>query len=82
MTIFSEFTLHRSRLPILDAQTFAFEQLVLIHSVTTDLRWAMVQLAWRSLTAMCALAQGKLVLWARKARAPRAEEGRGRHCCC
>ena len=82
MTIFSEFASPRSRLPVLNAQCFAFEQLVFIHSVTTDLRWAMVELAWRSLTAMCALAQGKLVRWARKARTPRAEEGRGRHCCC
>jgi hypothetical protein len=82
MTIFSDFTPHRGRLPILHAQSFAFEQLVFIHSVTTDLRWAMVELAWRSLTAMCAVVQGKLVQWARKARTPRAEEGRGRHCCC
>ena len=82
MTIFSEFAPPRSRLPILHAQTFAFEQLVLIHSVTIDLRWAMVELALRSLTAMYGLAQGKLVLWARKARAPRAEEGGRRHCCC
>ena len=82
MTIFSEFAPHRSRLPLLNAQTFAFEQLVCIHSVTTDLRWAMVELAWRSLTGLCALAQGQLVSWARKARTPRPEEGRGRHCCC
>ena len=82
MTIFSEFGPRRSRLPILNAQTFALEQLVSIHCVTSDLRWAMVELAWRSFTAMCAFAQGQLVLWARKARTPRAEEGRGRHCCC
>jgi hypothetical protein len=81
MTIFSEFAPRRSRLPVLNAQSFAFEQLVSIHCVTTDLRWAMVELAWRSLTAMCALAQGKLARRARKARAPRPEEG-GRHCCC
>ena len=82
MTILSESAPRRSRLPILNAQTFAFEQLVSIHCVTSDLRWAMVELAWRSLTAMYALAQGKFVLWARKARTPRAEQGRGRHCCC
>ena len=82
MTIFSEFGPHRSRLPIGNAQTFVFEQLVCIHSVSTDLRWAMVELAWRSFTAMCAFAQGRLVSWARKARTPRAEEGRGRPCCC
>ena len=82
MTIFSEFVPPRNRLPILHAQTFAFEHLVAIHSVTTDLRWAMVELAWRSLTAMCALAQRQLVAWVRKTRTPRAEEGHGRHCCC
>ena len=82
MTIFSEFAPPRSRLPVLNARHFAFEQLVVIHSVTTDLRWAMIELAWRSLAAMCALAQERLVLWARKGRAPRAEQGRGRHCCC
>ena len=60
MTIFSEFAPHRSRLPLLNAQTFAFEQLVCIHSVTTDLRWAMVELAWRSFTAMFALRKGRL----------------------
>ena len=82
MTIFSEFAPHRSRLPLLNAQTFAFEQLVCIHSVTTDLRWAMVELVWRSLTGLCALARGQLVSWVRKARMPRPEEGRGEHCCC
>jgi hypothetical protein len=82
MTIFSDFGFRESRLPLVKARGFAFEQLVSIHSVTTDLRWAMVELAWRSFTAMCAFAQGRLVSWARKARTPRSEEGRGRHCCC
>ena len=82
MTIFSEFAPPRSRLPVLNAQRFAFEQLVSIHCVTTDLRWAMVELAWRSFTGMCAFVQGQFVSWARKDRAPREEEGRGRHCCC
>ena len=87
MTIFSEFGFRRSRLPLTNAQTlnakaFALEQLVSIHCTTLDLRWAMVELAWRSFTAMCAFAQGRLVSWARGARAPRADEGRGRHCCC
>ena len=87
MTIFSEFGFRRSRLPLtnaqtLDAKAFALEQLVSIHCTTLDLRWAMVELAWRSFTAMCAFAQGRLVAWAGKARAPRSEEGRGRHCCC
>jgi hypothetical protein len=82
MTIFSEFGPLGSRGPLVNAQGFALEQLVSIHCVTTDLRWAMVELAWRSFTAMCAFAQGRFVSWARKARTPRSEEGRGRHCCC
>ena len=87
MTIFSESGFRRSRLPlvnarIFNARAFALEQLVSIHSTTIDMRWAMVELAWRSFTAMCAFAQGQLVSWVRKTRTPRAEEGRGRHCCC
>jgi hypothetical protein len=82
MTIFSEFSLRGNRLPLVNAQSFALEQLVSIHCVTSDLRWAMVELAWRSLTAMCALARAQLVSWTRRARSPRQEEGHGRHCCC
>ena len=82
MTIFSEFGPLGSRAPLVNARGFALEQLVSIHSVNTDLRWAMVELAWRSFTAMCALAHGQLIARARKARAPRAEQGHGRHCCC
>ena len=87
MTIFSEFGFRSSRLPLVNAkifiaQAFALEQLVSIHSTTFDLRWAMVELAWRSFTGMCAFVQGQFVSWARKDRAPRKEEGRGRHCCC
>ena len=82
MTIFSEFGLLGSRRRLVNTQAFALEQLVSIHSTTLDMRWAMVELAWRSFTAMCAFAQGQLVSWARKARTPRPEEGRGRHCCC
>ena len=87
MTIFSEFGFRRSRLPLTNAQTlnakaFALEQLVSIHSTTIDMRWAMVELAWRSFTGMCAFVQGQFVSWARKARTPQAEEDRGRHCCC
>ena len=66
MTIFSEFGRHRSRLPLLNAQSFALEQLVCIHNANIDLRWAMVELALRSFTAMCALAQRQLVLLARR----------------
>jgi hypothetical protein len=86
MTIFSEFGF-RGRRPVvnanlLDANAFALEQLVSIHCVTSDLRWALVELAWRSFTAMCAFAQGHLVSWARGQRTPREAGGRGRHCCC
>jgi hypothetical protein len=81
MTIFSEFGLRESRAPLAKARGFAFEQLVSIHSVTCDLRWAMVELALRSFTAICVSAQGQFVSWVRKARTPR-PEGRGEHCCC
>jgi hypothetical protein len=91
MTIFSEFGAPRSRQPVnadllnanlLNAKSFALEQLVSIHCVTADLRWAMVELAWRSFTAMCAFAQGQVVSWARGQRTPRQQGGRGRPCCC
>ena len=87
MTIFSEFGFRRSRLPLANAQTlnakaFALEQLVSIHCVTSDLRWAMVELAWRSFTAMFAFAQGQVRSRASGHRPPREEEGRGRPCCC
>jgi hypothetical protein len=82
MTIFSEFGVPKSRLPLLNTRTFALEQLVSIHSVTLDLRWAMVELAWRSFTAMFALAQGQFASWPRRHRTPRQEGGRGRPCCC
>jgi len=75
MTIFSQFGFPGTRLPLLDAQAFALEQLVCIHSVTLDLRWAMVELALRSFIAMYAHAQGHLICLAgRIAR-------RGRKCC-
>jgi hypothetical protein len=82
MTIFREFGLRGSREPLVNAQGFALEQLVSIQCVTSDLRWAMIELAWRSFTAMFAFAQGRLVSWARKARTPRADQARGRPCCC
>jgi hypothetical protein len=82
MTIFSESGFRKSRLPLLNTQAFALEQLVSIHSVTLDLRWAMVELAWRSFTAMCGLAQGRFVLWTRGHRRLRQQAGGGRHCCC
>ena len=82
MTIFNEFGTSGNSKLLGNARGFALEQLVSIHCVTTDLRWAMVELAWRSLTATCAFAQRQLVSWVRKARTPRAEQGHGRHCCC
>jgi hypothetical protein len=82
MTIFSEFGPLGSSKPLVNARGFALEQLVSIHCVTSDLRWALIELAWRSFTAMFAFAQGQLVSWVRKARTPRRQEGQGRHCCC
>ena len=82
MTIFSEFGFRGSRLPLADVQAFTLEQLVSIHGVTSDLRWAMIVLAWRSFSAMCAFAQGQFVSWARRGRVPRQEASSTRHCCC
>ena len=82
MMILNQFGLQGSREPVLSAQTFALEHLITIHCVTADLRWAMVELAWRSFTAMFAFAQGQFLGWARGHRTPREEEGGGRPCCC
>ena len=82
MTFFSEPGPGGSRLPVVTAQTFVLEQLISIQATTLDMRWAMVELAWRSFTGMCGFVQGQFVSRARKDRAPREEEGRGRHCCC
>ena len=83
MTIFSEFGPLGSRRRLSNTEVFALEQLVSIHNVTSDLRWAMVELAWRSFIAMFALAQGQFVAWVRGHRTPQQEEeARGRHCCC
>jgi hypothetical protein len=78
MTIFSEFGLRGSR-RLSNTEVFALEQLVSIHCVTSDLRWAMVEAAWRSFTAMFAFAQGQLRSWARGHRTPREDD---RPCCC
>jgi hypothetical protein len=64
MTIFSEFGFRGSRHPLWNAQCFALEHLVSIHSATSDLRWAMLELVLRSFTAMCVLAQGQLAVLA------------------
>jgi hypothetical protein len=82
MTIFSEFGFRASRRRLVNTHVFALEQLVSIHCVTSDLRWAMVELAWRSFTAMCGFAQGQFLGWARGRRTPREEADRGRPCCC
>ena len=82
MTFFSEPGPGGSRLPVVTAQTFVLEQLISIQATTLDMRWAMVELAWRSFTGMCGFVQGQFVSRARKDRAPREEAGRGRHCCC
>ena len=66
MMILNQFGHHGSREPLLSAQTFALEHLITIHCVTTDLRWAMVELALRSFTAMLAFAQGQFVLLVRR----------------
>lgn len=62
MTNFSEFSARRSRHPLPNAQYL--EQLVCIHATTLNLRWAMVELALRSFTAMWVLAQRQLALLA------------------
>jgi len=82
MAIFNEFGFRGSRERLVDTQAFALEQLVSIQCATTDLRWAMVELAWRSFTAMCAFAQGRLLAWTRGHRTARKDGGRGQHCCC
>ena len=82
MTIFSEFGSSGSRRRLVNRQALALEQLVSIHNVTSDLRWAMVELAWRSAVALFALARGRLLTSARGQHTPREEEAGGRHCCC
>ena len=87
MTIFNESGFRGSRHPLANAnlvnvQSFAVEQLISIHCVTSDLRWAMAELAWRSFTAMVAFVQGRFLSWVRGHRTPQDQEGRGRHCHC
>ena len=75
MTIFSESHHPESRVPL------TLEQLASIHTVTMDMRWAMVELAISSLTTSCAAVPGQIVARVRRARAPRQEQGH-EHCCC
>jgi hypothetical protein len=48
------------------AQTFALEQLVTIHTVSSDLRWALVELALRSIVAMLTAGGKHLVFRSRR----------------
>ncbi|MCA1451850.1 hypothetical protein I6F35_01305 [Bradyrhizobium sp. BRP22] len=48
------------------AQTFALEQLVTIHSVSSDLRWALIELALRSIAALLTAAGKHLVFRSRR----------------
>jgi len=75
MTIFSEFASHPSRRLFLNAHSPAFEQLVCIHSTTLDLRWAMLELALRSVTALCAFVHRQMVLLVRR------NHHHGKKCC-
>jgi len=43
------------------ARTFVLEQLIVVHSVSADLRWALAALALRSFTAMWGVAQARLM---------------------
>jgi hypothetical protein len=64
MTIFSESSSKVDRCSLPSVRYFAMEHLAVIHATTLDLRWAMLELAWRSLTASCLLAQAQLTLFA------------------
>ncbi|WP_454624474.1 hypothetical protein [Bradyrhizobium cenepequi] len=48
------------------AQTFALEQLLTIHSVSSDLRWALIELVLRSIAAMLTAAGKHLVFRSRR----------------
>jgi hypothetical protein len=48
------------------AQTFALEQLVTIHSVSSDLQWALIELALRSIAAMLTAGGKYLVFRSRR----------------
>ncbi len=65
MMILNQFGFRGSREPLSYARTFALEHLVAVDCVTADLRWALIELALRSFTALWASAQGRLVRRAR-----------------
>ncbi len=60
MTILDQFGFRR-------AQSFALEHVITVHSVSGDLRWALAELAARSLAAMWAFGQVRLALLVRYA---------------
>ena len=60
MTIFSP--------SFLKARFFALEHLVSIHGTALDLRWAMLELVWRSFAALCVRAHARLAVLARRIR--------------
>ena len=43
------------------ARAFVLEQLIVVHCTSADLRWALAALAFRSFTAMWAVAQARLM---------------------
>ena len=49
------------------AQSFALEHVITVHSVSGDLRWALAELAARSVAAMWAFWQARLALLVRYA---------------
>lgn len=65
MTIFSDFGAQGSRRPFFNARPLLTE-LVCIHTVTIDLRWALVELALRSITAACAFTHARSVVTVRR----------------
>jgi len=75
MTIFNESSHPESRTPLTMAQA------VSIHAVTLDMRRAMVELAFSSLTTSCAAVPGQIVARVRRSRALRQKQSH-EHCCC
>ena len=48
------------------AQTFTLERLVTIHCISGDLRWALAELAVRSIAVVLELGRKRLVFWCRR----------------
>jgi hypothetical protein len=66
MTIFSDFGAQGSGRPFFNARPRVLADLVCIHTVTIDLRWALVELALRSITAACAFAYARSAVRVRR----------------